>query len=378
MNGERFHPVLTALRVPLAPLALLATLLASPAAAQAVRVVDIAREPLSRLDVGMTSAHIRINGIRLGMYWDEARAILDRERIDYLYSKGIPTKVYIAPARSTYYFVLNPSSYQIVEMGVMGAALLPLDNSPMADGRRWRLTSARTWFFRGEGDYVRNEEGENVVYDRLGFVLKWLTSGEFRFVMVLREPPPPPPPPSLTLYGVRFFVTGYYFPNTTQELERLLQRRRDMAGALYIDFNDPTNANHTADVDALMRKAVSYLDECARYCVRTGRPLSITITGFYDPRGLTRGSYIDPSVTAGGRTILIGSILEGQDGNERLALLRAYWTSTVLDRMLVASSDAWRTLSKSGAIRWSYRNGGEGKDGSEHANKRAIEITPHF
>jgi hypothetical protein len=263
-------------------------------------------------------------------------------------------------------------------MGVMGAALLPLDNSPMADGRRWRLTSARTWFFRGEGDYVRNEEGENVVYDRLGFVLKWLTSGEFRFVMVLREPPPPPPPPSLTLYGVRFFVTGYYFPNTTQELERLLQRRRDMAGALYIDFNDPTNANHTADVDALMRKAVSYLDECARYCVRTGRPLSITITGFYDPRGLTRGRYIDPSVTAGGRTILIGSILEGQDGNERLALLRAYWTSTVLDRMLVASSDAWRTLSKSGAIRWSYRNGGEGKDGSEHANKRAIEITPHF
>ncbi len=179
--------------------------------AQGRALVDVARQAVVQIPDGMTSLNMSIYGVTLGMPWGEARNILDRGNVPYIFQKGTSPVVYIPPTNSTYYFILNPSSYAVIEMGVIGTADLPLDNQYLFDGHRWRLTTARTQFFGNEGEYVVNEEGEMYNFPYHGFVLKYLTPETFRFVMVAptnsplttygqqfkpgsHTPPPPPPP----------------------------------------------------------------------------------------------------------------------------------------------------------------------------------------
>jgi hypothetical protein len=185
--------------------------------AQSTSVMDIARQSLVQIPDGMTSLNMAIYGVSLGMQWGEARNVLDRANVPYIFQKGTSPVVYIPPQNSTYYLILNPSSYAVIEMGIIGTSDLPLDNQYLFDGHRWRLTTARTQFFGNEGEYVINEEGELYNFPFHGFVLKYLSPENFRFVMVaptnnpltnygqnLRRgaaapapaPPAPPPPPS--------------------------------------------------------------------------------------------------------------------------------------------------------------------------------------
>jgi hypothetical protein len=202
--------------------------------AQGAPALDIARQSLVQIPDGMSSLNMAIYGVTLGMQWGEARNVLDRANVPYIFQKGTSPIVYIPPHNSTYYFVLNPSSYAVIEMGIIGTSDLPLDNQYLFDGHRWRLTTARTQFFGNEGEYVVNEEGELYNFPFHGFVLKYLSPENFRFVMVaptnspltnfgeqLRPgappskpttaPPPPPPPQQPSLL-------------TNQELEAWLQK----------------------------------------------------------------------------------------------------------------------------------------------------------
>lgn len=185
--------------------------------AQGRALLDIARQSIVQIPDGMTSLNMSIYGVTLGMPWGEARNILDRGNVPYIFQKGTSPVVYVPPTNSTYYFILNPSSYDVIEMGIIGTADLPLDNQYLFDGHRWRLTTARTQFFGNEGEYVVNEEGEMYNFPYHGFVLKYLTPENFRFVMVAptnaplttygknlrpggrqvapQAPPPPPPQP---------------------------------------------------------------------------------------------------------------------------------------------------------------------------------------
>jgi hypothetical protein len=198
-------------------LLLLVLLLFSGNAGAQSPIIDIARQSIARLDGGMTSANIAIYGVTLGMSWGEARSILDRTSIPYIFQKGTSPVVYVPPQQSSFYFVLNPSSYDVIEMGVIGSAGLPLENQFLFDGQRWKLTTARTQFFGTEGEFIINEEGESFNFPGKGFVLKYMAPGSFRCVMVLPThkplttklrdqeaapaprhevaPPPPPPPP---------------------------------------------------------------------------------------------------------------------------------------------------------------------------------------
>lgn len=184
--------------------------------AQGRALLDLARQSVVQIPDGMTSLNMSIYGVTLGMPWGEARNILDRGNVPYIFQKGTSPVVYIPPTNSTYYFILNPSSYAVIEMGVIGTADLPLDNQYLFDGHRWRLTTARTQFFGNEGEYIVNEEGEMYNFPYHGFVLKYLSPENFRFVMVAPTntplttygqqfkpgsshpptPPPPPPPPA--------------------------------------------------------------------------------------------------------------------------------------------------------------------------------------
>ena len=127
--------------------------------AQGRALLDIARQSIVQIPDGMTSINMSIYGVTLGMPWGEARNILDRGNVPYIFQKGTSPVVYVPPTNSTYYFVLNPSSYGVIEMGIIGTSDLPLDNQYLFDGHRWRLTTARTQFFGNEGEYIVNEEG---------------------------------------------------------------------------------------------------------------------------------------------------------------------------------------------------------------------------
>jgi hypothetical protein len=162
----------------------LAALLLCLCPAHAQYRIDIARQSLTQLDQGMDGRSMSIYGVALGMSWGEARNVLDRANIPYIFQKGTSPVVYLPPQQSTYYFVLNPSSYDVIEMGIIGTADLPLDNQYLFDAQRWRLTTARTQFFGNEGEFILNEEGESYNFPFQGFVLKYLSPGSFRFVIV--------------------------------------------------------------------------------------------------------------------------------------------------------------------------------------------------
>ena len=163
---------------------------------QAQMRIDIARQSLTQLDQGMDGRSISIYGVTLGTSWGEARNILDRANVPYIFQKGTSPVVYVPPQQSTYYFVLNPSSYDVIEMGIIGVADLPLDNQYLFDAQRWRLTTARTQFFGNEGEFILYEEGESYNFPFQGFVLKYLSPGSFRFVIVA-----PTNKPLTTSYG---------------------------------------------------------------------------------------------------------------------------------------------------------------------------------
>ena len=215
----------------------LAVLQPMQAQGQGRALLDIARQSVVQIPDGMTSLNMSIYGVTLGMPWGEARNILDRGNVPYIFQKGTSPVVYVPPTNSTYYFILNPSSYGVIEMGIIGTADLPLDNQYLYYGHRWRLTTARTQFFGNEGENVVNEEGEMYNFPYHGFVLKYLTPENFRFVMVaptnmplttygqnLRPggqppavtPPPPPPPPEpqesdLEMYLQQFQTAREHF-----------------------------------------------------------------------------------------------------------------------------------------------------------------------
>ncbi|GEM_PF-1181143 len=186
-----------------AALLLLLAAAALPLPAQQRAVFDIAREPVTEFGRDLSSRRIAIHGVALGMSWGEARSILDRASIPYIFQKGSAPVVYVPPQNSSFYYVLNPSSYDVIEMGIIGPSELPVENQYLFDAQRWRLTTARVQFFGGEGEFIINEEGESYNFPFQGFVLKYLTPGSFRFVMVnptnkplLRDQPkietPPP------------------------------------------------------------------------------------------------------------------------------------------------------------------------------------------
>lgn len=362
--------------------------------ARAQRTIDIARQQITRLEPGMTSADLAIYGARIGMPWDAVRSSFEREGIPYLFAKTIPVTVYIPPLEPTYYMVLNSSTYTIDEMGVMGDRVLPLENMYLANCRHWRLTTARTFFFNGdEGHYVLNEEGESYQYEKRGFALKYLAHCDFRFVLV--EPggfrPPPPPPPKLRpalpapfVTKVPFFVTGYYEPNTTNNWRRLQERmeRGELSDAKYIDLNDENYSSLAKRADAEFARMYTYIESYLRslsaYGEATSTMLRISISGFVDPRRLVRGIYVDSSVVTDSLTIEHGVIMEGQEGNRQLANLRAWYTMKALDDYLSAQSELYRGFRQSNRILWSAGGKGISPTDGDLKEMRRIEIVLQF
>lgn len=157
---------------------------------------------------------------------------------------------------------------------------------------------------------------------------------------------------------IPFFVTGYWFPNTTVELRHLRDRmsRNELPNANFIDLRDYDYdfaaqrverwfAHLYGEIETML---VPMLDTCY-----TGvDTLLISVLGHVDPRGLAWGRFDEEeTVRTETMTISPGTVMQKQDGNEKLSHLRAYYTMHMIDREMSARSERFRLLRGQDRIR---------------------------
>jgi len=227
---------------------------------QVAGLINIAEQPIPQVNANITSYNMSIYGITIGMPWGEGRTLLEQQGVAYIFERGASPTVYVPPQNSTFYFVLNPSSYEVIEMGIIGVANLPLENQFLVDGQRWRLTTARTSFFGNEGEFIVNEEGESYNFPYQGFVLKYINPGMFRFVMVkptntplttvYRRPKVTPPPVT------RDHDLAYYLDMFRKARAQFENRQYAHAMTIFRKIRD------NADDDLLQVRAMYWIGEC--------------------------------------------------------------------------------------------------------------------
>ncbi len=174
--------------------------------------------------------------------------------------------------------------------------------------------------------------------------------------------------------SIPFFVTGYWYPNTTSELARMrnrLTRVKDLPNANFIDTSDYDYDWAAARVDnwfgnlydAIDRMLVPMLDSC----YGGSDTLVISVLGYVDPRGLAWGKF-DESDEVRTRTMTIrpGTVMQGEDGNEKLSHLRAHYAKTVIDAEMRQRSSRYSLLRGLGRLRMEATGGqiGYGKGGT--------------
>jgi len=122
----------------------------------------------------------------------------------------------------------------------------------------------------------------------------------------------------------------------------------------YIDIADEKYRSYAVRIeqifDSVYTAIITNILPQFNACAFTTEVLRIEVRGFVDPRGLTYGVYPDKTVQTDDTTIQQGSVMAGQEGNRKLANLRAYYTLKMLDEELSRRSDTYRALKTANRI----------------------------
>jgi hypothetical protein len=136
-------------------------------------------------------------------------------------------------------------------------------------------------------------------------------------------------------YNVPFFVSGYYMPNTLNNLEALrLKFNYNMIGnddsTKYIENPGNVYDQYTNDVESALKDAAEFIlkkiDFLQGECARGDEVLTISVIGFADPRPISSSAKYNGSSI---HDINFGLKVDRGDtmDNELLSLLRAYYTA---------------------------------------------------
>ncbi len=213
-------------------------------------------------------------------------------------------------------------------------------------GKRYRLAVAEMECYSSESAQL--EPGIPIAIDTL-IVRDFLLRGQ---VM---------PAFQLGRYNIPFFVTGYYHPNTTINYIELQERIRygeldlsEGGSTPYIDMSDEDYESYIPRIDAIFDSVyATIIDQYLplfNKCALPDERLQIEVRGYVDPRGLTLGRYVDETVETATMRIETGAIMQGQDGNRKLANLRAWHTMKIIDEELAKRSPRYRELKTAGRI----------------------------
>ncbi len=148
-------------------------------------------------------------------------------------------------------------------------------------------------------------------------------------------------------YEIPFFVTGYYLPNTTENLEDLrLRFAYNLFGSndstRYIEFPGDMYDGYASEVDRAMSEAVETIrNEFVLFdnpCGEGPSMLDITIEGFADPRGFTPvARYAGAEIADADQGVFArpGSPMD----NQLLSTLRAYYSMLTIRSLLERMPD---------------------------------------
>jgi hypothetical protein len=163
--------------------------------------------------------------------------------------------------------------------------------------------------------------------------------------------------------GIPYFITGYWWPNTTENWKDYLAKEANgtLNGArTFIKDTDYDYKCAAGEIDVFMANNV--YDNIERVASRIGKcaekniTLLITVLGYTDPRPLSFGNYTDTTVVVKNRRIEHGNSMQlrmlpaaaghgslplyddGKDGNINgnviLSMLRAHFTKETINRAM--------------------------------------------
>lgn len=143
-------------------------------------------------------------------------------------------------------------------------------------------------------------------------------------------------------YEIPFFVSGYYFPNTTENLEDLrLRFAYNLFGATdstrYIEFPGDVYDQYAKEVDMAMAEAAETIraefDAFGVPCGEGPQMLDITIEGFADPRGFTDvARYAGAEIADADYGVFVRPGVPMS--NQLLSTLRAYYSMLTIRALL--------------------------------------------
>jgi|GEM_PF-1983184 len=148
-------------------------------------------------------------------------------------------------------------------------------------------------------------------------------------------------------YDIPFFVTGYYRPNTSDNLKELKSLFKlgvitGKGNTSYIEYPDDKYHQYSYTIDSAFREAIDYINDklnnLKNDCVMNNTKIVLDITGFSDPRDIASNKiYPGPDIydENGNVAVKNGSVID----NQLLSFLRAYYTGDYIKNKVVDNSN---------------------------------------
>lgn len=193
---------------------------------------------------------------------------------------------------------------------------------------------------------------------------------------------------TLGKYNIPFFVTGYYRPNTPQNLEDLFPMLEGpLDDATYIERFKKNSRRYrqykaySESIESIFgvftqTMANDILPKFQREAL-PGEVLEITVTGYADPQPFV-GNYVEAEAVSYVDAAGTPHTLEqnAKIGNQELSGLRSWYSAKEIDRLLLASGKPeYADLKSAGRIRYRYVGGGESRDNNNLDAQRRIHIS---
>jgi hypothetical protein len=135
---------------------------------------------------------------------------------------------------------------------------------------------------------------------------------------------------------VPFFITGYWRPNTPENLSAFKSRKANDTKFSSIVYINPTDYDYDAGsrkVEAIFEKDIyepvrdSILPLMNTACYDSNYIIHLNVDGYTDKDCITPDHYYDEDVIGGEIAIHNGDLMDGPEcGNRKLSILRAYFT----------------------------------------------------
>ncbi len=148
-------------------------------------------------------------------------------------------------------------------------------------------------------------------------------------------------------YDIPFFVTGYYRPNTTEnlsELKKLFKHNviKGKENTSYIEYPSEKYHDYSYVIDSAFDSAVLFIEEQLQNlnneCISNNIKLAVDITGYSDPRPIGQGNiYPGPDVHDSEGSVVFSN--GDQIDNEKLSFLRAYYTGEYIKSKIKSNNN---------------------------------------